>query len=200
SPSRPWRRRSPAPAGRWRWSTWASAPRKGWRWGSPWSTTSRRPRSSPPATNDHPGLGAARSRPIRTRIAANNARGTATSANWNVTDLAWDTTLAPILISFSRSVVSVHVRTGRGSARCRWKFPRLYAAGSSHRGPRHAPPADCLDPAGGPTRLAPPIEAPSPSRLRDGGRDAPVGRAVRGRRPDPSGLGQGRHQRGRDHG
>ena len=45
----------------------------------------------------------------------NPARGSATSARGNVTALAWQTTLAPILISFSRSVVTVHVRTGRGS-------------------------------------------------------------------------------------
>ena len=71
------------------------------------------------AVTDHPGQGEARGRPIRTRIAANNARGMATSAIWNVTALACDTTLAPILINFSRSVVSVHVRTGRGSVSCR---------------------------------------------------------------------------------
>src|SRR5262245_1567815 len=90
---------------------------------SPPSST-RHP-THPTATNDHPGLGAARSRTIRSRIAANDARGTATSANWNVTALAWRTTLAPILISLSRSVVSVQVRTGRGSANSRKKFPRL---------------------------------------------------------------------------
>ena len=84
------------------------------------SPSSLAPRQSlPPTVNDHPRFGAARSRPIRPRIATNNSRGTATSASWNVTALAWWTTLAPILISFS---VSVHVRTGRGSASCRRKL------------------------------------------------------------------------------
>src|SRR4051794_6578094 len=83
------------------------------------------PTSHPPVADVHPGLGAARSRPIRTRIAANSARGTATSASWNVTTFAWRTTFAPILISFSRSVVSVHARTERGRASCLRKFPRL---------------------------------------------------------------------------
>ena len=36
----------------------------------------------------------------------NSSLGTATSANWNVTYRPWFTTLAPILTSFSRSVVS----------------------------------------------------------------------------------------------
>src|SRR4051794_18386498 len=54
--------------------------------------------SHPPTPNHHSGLGAARNRPIRARIAANNARGTTTSASWNVTARVWCTTLAPILI------------------------------------------------------------------------------------------------------
>jgi hypothetical protein len=42
-------------------------------------------RPSPHFTaHDHPGLGAARSRPIRPRIAAKNVRGAAPSASWNV--------------------------------------------------------------------------------------------------------------------
>jgi len=53
-----------------------------------------------------------RSRPIRSRIARNNARGIATSAIWNVTCREWRTTFAPILISFSFNVVSVQCRTG----------------------------------------------------------------------------------------
>ncbi len=48
-----------------------------------------------------------RSRSIRPRMAANSSRGTATSATWNITYRACRTTLAPILMSFSRSVVSV---------------------------------------------------------------------------------------------
>jgi len=47
------------------------------------------------------------SRLIRFRIAANNARGTATSANWKATYFECCVTFAPILISFSRRVVSV---------------------------------------------------------------------------------------------
>ena len=43
---------------------------------------------------------------MRSRIAANKSRGTATSASWNATYLACRTSFAPILISFSRSVVN----------------------------------------------------------------------------------------------
>ena len=46
------------------------------------------------------------SRSMRSRIAENNLRVTATSANWNVTYFACRVTFAPILTSFSRSVVS----------------------------------------------------------------------------------------------
>ncbi len=46
------------------------------------------------------------SRTMRSRIAANRFRVTATSANWNVAYFARRVTLAPILASFSRSVVS----------------------------------------------------------------------------------------------
>src|SRR5262249_51232312 len=64
-------------------------------------------------------------RAIRSRIWANNCRGTATSASWKVTYLAWATTLAPILISFSRSVVSVQPWIGLGSTSWRRKLARL---------------------------------------------------------------------------
>jgi hypothetical protein len=86
-----------------------------------------RPHLAPhlPAPNDDPGLGAARSRPIRPRMAANNARGTATSASWKIIARAWCTTLAPILISFPRSVVSLQVWADRGSANCLRKLARL---------------------------------------------------------------------------
>ncbi len=43
---------------------------------------------------------------MRSRIVANNSRGTATSAIWKITYPECLTTLAPILISFSRSVVN----------------------------------------------------------------------------------------------
>lgn len=39
---------------------------------------------------------------MRVKIAANSFRGTATSANWKITYFECDTTLAPILTSFSR--------------------------------------------------------------------------------------------------
>ncbi len=44
---------------------------------------------------------------INPRTCANRERDTATSASWNVTYRPWRTTLAPILTSFSRSVVAV---------------------------------------------------------------------------------------------
>ena len=94
--------------------------------GRPSPSSSARPHSQPPTLNDHPGLGAARRRPIRVRIASNNARGTATSASGNVTALAWWATLPPILISFSRSVVSVHVAYLWFNQACRCPPVRRY--------------------------------------------------------------------------
>src|SRR5262245_27297596 len=75
----------------------------------------------------HPEAHARRSRPIRPRIAANSWRGTATSASWKMTYLACVTTFAPILTSFSRSVVRVQPLIGFGSTSCRRKLARLYA-------------------------------------------------------------------------
>ena len=49
------------------------------------------------------------SRRIRSRIARYSRHGTATSAIWKVTYLACRTTLAPILINFSRKVVIAQV-------------------------------------------------------------------------------------------
>jgi len=55
----------------------------------------------------HPDAATAnRSRPIPSKIARNNSRGTATSAIWKTIFREWRTTLAPILISFSRNVVN----------------------------------------------------------------------------------------------
>jgi hypothetical protein len=68
---------------------------------------------------------------MRSRIAANNSRGTATSAIWNVAYLACRTTLAAIFISFSRSVGNDQCRTLRARASPRRKFPRLYASANS---------------------------------------------------------------------
>ncbi len=53
---------------------------------------------------------------ISRRISANNRRGLAISASWNVTYRPCWTTLAPILVSFSRSVVSGQCSTSSGSA------------------------------------------------------------------------------------
>ena len=47
------------------------------------------------------------SRPIPSRMARNNSLGTATSAIWKTIFPEWRATFAPILISFSRSVVNV---------------------------------------------------------------------------------------------
>ena len=58
-----------------------------------------------PVTQPVPGTSLSRS--MRSRIAAKSGRGTATSAIWKVTALERETTLAPILISFSRSVVKL---------------------------------------------------------------------------------------------
>ena len=56
----------------------------------------------------HPDIAVANlSRPIRSRIAWNNSRGTATSAIWKTIFREWRTTFAPILINFSRNVVKV---------------------------------------------------------------------------------------------
>ena len=53
---------------------------------------------------------------MRSKIAANNSRGTATSAIWKITYPECLTTLAPIFISFSRSVVNDQCFTDLGSA------------------------------------------------------------------------------------
>src|SRR5271157_3711580 len=82
-----------------------------------------------PVTQPVPGTSLSPS--IRSRIAANNLRGTATSAIWNVTALERETTLAPILISFSRNVVKLQCFTPRGSAICRRKLPRLCKPGQT---------------------------------------------------------------------
>jgi hypothetical protein len=47
------------------------------------------------------------SRPMASRVARNNFRGTATSAIWKTIFWEWRTTFAPILICFSRNVVNV---------------------------------------------------------------------------------------------
>ena len=57
-----------------------------------------------------------RSRLIRSRITRNNRFGTATSAIWKTIYRECATTFAPILMSFSRSVVSDQCFTPFGSA------------------------------------------------------------------------------------
>jgi hypothetical protein len=69
--------------------------------------------------------GRALNRPIRSRISRKSALGTTTSAIWNTTYRECLTTLPPILISFSRSVLSDHFFTDLGNARRRRKLPRL---------------------------------------------------------------------------
>jgi hypothetical protein len=49
----------------------------------------------------------------------------ATSASWKMTLRLWRTTLAPILISFSRKVVNDQCSTASGNASVRRKLPRL---------------------------------------------------------------------------
>ena len=66
----------------------------------------------------HPGTGSrGLSRRMRSRMLRKSHRGTATSAIWKMTYRAWVTTLAPILISFSRNVVSDQCFTDRGETR-----------------------------------------------------------------------------------
>jgi len=69
--------------------------------------------------------GGGRSSAISRNISANRSRGMATSAIWNATLRPRLTTFAPILISFSLSVVSVHSLIGSSVARARRKLPRL---------------------------------------------------------------------------
>jgi len=73
----------------------------------------------------HAGAGGARNRAISDRISWNICRGTATSATWKVTQPPWMTTLAPILISFSRRLVSDYGSAALGIASVRMRLPRL---------------------------------------------------------------------------
>ena len=58
-------------------------------------------------------------------VFASGSRGTATSAIWKVTYRPWATTLAPILTSFSRIVVSDQCSISFGNASVRMKLARL---------------------------------------------------------------------------
>src|SRR5512133_1407048 len=72
----------------------------------------------------HVGTGLGRSCSISRRISVNSALGTA-SASWKVTYRPWRTTLAPILTSLLRNVVSDHCFTSCGNAKVRMKLARL---------------------------------------------------------------------------
>ena len=73
------------------------------------------------------------SREIRLRMVWKSRCGTATSAIWNVTYRAEQTTFAPILMSLPWRVVSVQWLTPGGRATRRRKFPRLYVSAKSWR-------------------------------------------------------------------
>jgi hypothetical protein len=81
----------------------------------------------------HGGKGAGRSPSMRRRIFRNKPLGTATSANWNVTYRPCRATFAPILMSFSRSVVNDQCSTSCGRASVRRKLPILWASAWSCR-------------------------------------------------------------------
>jgi hypothetical protein len=70
-------------------------------------------------------LAAPARRAISYRMSTNIRRGTATSAIWKVTQRPWLTTYAPILISFSRRLVSDRGSAVFGIASVRMKSPRL---------------------------------------------------------------------------
>ncbi len=72
--------------------------------------------TSPWISSAYAGAGLRRRSSIRLRIFRNKFLGTATSANWKVTYRPSLTTLAPIPISFSRSVVSDQCSASSGSA------------------------------------------------------------------------------------
>ena len=89
------------------------------------------------------GAGLRRRSSIRLRIFRNRSLGTATSANWNVTYRPCRTTFAPILTSFSRSVVNDQCCAVPGYGRvrcphCRAKPPRFSRGSRAGRKPRSA--------------------------------------------------------------
>ncbi len=99
--------------------------------GSPFGQFFRHPDTPLPSfftlpwiSSAYAGAGLRRNSSTRRRISRKRFRGTATSANWNVTYLPWLTTFAPIFTSFSRSVVSDQCSTSFGKARvwC-WLYP-----------------------------------------------------------------------------
>jgi len=80
----------------------------------------------------HPGtVSDSRNRSTRLRIARTRHLGTATRAIWKMAYLAWATALAPIVISFSRSVVGDQCFTDGGRASLGRKAARLCARANS---------------------------------------------------------------------
>ena len=77
------------------------------------------------SSSTYAGTGLRRRSSIRLRIFRNSSLGTATSANWDVTYRPWRTTLAPILTSFSRSVVNDQRSTSFGKANVPMNLARL---------------------------------------------------------------------------
>ena len=71
------------------------------------------------------GTGSTRNQAIRARIRPNIRPDTATSAIWKVMQRPWRTILAPILTSFSLSVVRDQCAIACGRASVRRKLARL---------------------------------------------------------------------------
>ena len=92
-------------------------------------------------TASHVGAVFGRRPSISCRISANNRRGIAISASWNVTYRPCRTTLAPILISFSRRMVSG--RLADAACSCldvdQTTPPRQSRSGREHRPARGRP-------------------------------------------------------------
>src|SRR4030095_1796706 len=89
--------------------------------------------SGTPFERQHGAGSGGRSPAIRPRRRPNSSRGTATSAIWKTRERPGEITCAPILTTFSRSVVRDHCAISSGSARVRRKLARLYASAWSWR-------------------------------------------------------------------
>ena len=81
--------------------------------------------------HDYPVSHGSVSRVIRARICSNSAFGTATSANWKVTYRACRTIRAPVLMRFSRNVVSDQCFTRLGSTSSTPEVGKAVIAGES---------------------------------------------------------------------
>src|SRR5262249_17832106 len=78
-----------------------------------------------PCERQHGTGSGGRSLAIRSRRWPNSSRGTATSAIWKIAYRPWAMTFAPILTTFSRSVVRDHRSISPGRASVRRKLARL---------------------------------------------------------------------------